>query len=229
MDNDGSVYPDSEYGHFRRMAGAGGGASAAFSGEGAPVDSAPAVGNCGDPAGASGDGGTDGGGTGADFFKGSHRNGLTGPGSGGNAENALRCIAHNGAESVSISGTALQLPWFAALSGDHGSDVRIEGTAPLHGQQGALRVVDTVAQGSEMSRFRVIIGNGADACNALPQVNAKPGTVGGDLRREYHSGELTAPADGQRNVCIAAAQSKPHILCAADGSAVNLHDLVTDL
>ena len=115
------------------------------------------------------------------------------------AENAaLRVAADRSARAASRHG-AVERAGRAGPAARDGGDGGGQGKAAAQREQGAA-VADTVAERAERAVLRVIIGDGADAGDAVTDKHAQPPAVRGPLRLHGRFGRLAAAliADGQR-------------------------------
>ena len=176
-----------------------------------------------------GDGGADGGGAGADLLPGGGGDGLTLPGAPDGAENALAGIDGHGAKKGVPGDGTLQLPrcaGFALLDRSHRCWINL---AAGHFQQAPLAVADSVTQGAESAGVRVEPGDGADAGDALPEIDSQPGAVFGDLRLQMNGLFHALPAEHQLHGALGMVQRPADILSAGDFRAVDGKDPVSRL
>ena len=178
---------------------------------------------------AAGNGGTDGGGTFGDFGIGCHRQRFSQPAGPAGAEYSLGCIFCQFPHRGFRVGGALQLPRFSDLSPDHFVDPAAVGGSSIHDSQGTVAVADTVAQGAEAVGLGIIIGDGADACDAAPEIDSQPGPFRGVLGPQGQPMLPALPGDDQIHLAVAIRQGGPDIFRRADGESVDFQDPVPDL
>ena len=105
----------------------------------------------------------------------------------------------------------------------------VKSRAPGHFQQFTFSVADTVAQGAEHPRFRIVKSDGADAGNPLPQIHTQPGTILCLPCRQAKLLFSILPANGQLHLGAAAIQRSPDILRAGHRLMIDGQNFVADL
>ena len=156
-----------------------------------------------------------------------HGNGLALPGTVRFTKNAPRGIFADGADGLRVGDAAPQLPRLSHPAHLHASYAGPPTGAGQHGKQFSVRPVDPVTQGAKGAGFRVIPGNGADAGDALLQIQPQLGALRGDLRRHPQSHFLIFPQDPHGHQALGGGQRIPDILGAGDGLAVDGADLIS--
>ena len=83
-------------------------------------------------------------------------------------------------------------------------------------------------QGAEQAGFGIVKGDGADACDALAEIDAQPGAVVALLGRYAQGVQLAAPTHRQCHRAAGLIQSRADILGTVNGSISDGDKLITD-
>ncbi len=86
-----------------------------------------------------------------------------------------------------------------------------------------------MAQGAEGTGVRVVPGDGADACDALPEIDPQLGSAARDVRCQVEPVLLPIPGQCDVHTAVGPVQGPADILCCVDLHIVNGDDLVPDL
>ena len=124
---------------------------------------------------------------------------------------------------------APELSRLAAPAPFHALHRRLVAPAAVHGRADAPAVADAVAQGAEGPPVRVIVGHGADARDALPDIDPQPGAVGGGCGGEPDLLLPALPAQADRHRAPGPLQGIIQVLGRVHRPSVHGYDLVPDL
>ena len=157
---------------------------------------------------------------GSDFIRPTHRQGLAPPGSTA-SKNTLGSISLQGAGSAPAADITHELPRLTGFSQSHGHHPGWVDHSPDHRQKPPGRIADAMAQRPEGHGLRIIVSDGTDSCDTLPQIHTQLRPLVCDFWL-HPVGLLTvAPPDSNLDTAAAAIQGRLHIFRCFDLSAVD--------
>ena len=143
-------------------------------------------------------------------------------------EDAAGGVGRQSAQVLCQVKAALQLPGRPGLAPLHSLHRGGQDGTTGEGQElGGVRIRDAVTQSAEGSALGIIVGDGADACHAVPDPGANdPVAALAALRLRRQGLGATAPADGELHFLLPL-QKLLELLRGGDGGAVAPKDHVT--
>ena len=145
----------------------------------------------------------------------------------GSAKYTLGGVFRQDTNGVPVLGCSPQLSRITGLAFFNREDRGCVGIPFFHTQKLPLPIVDPVAKTAEPAGIRVIKGDGADAGDALPEIDTQPGAILRGTGCQAKGGDFTTPtnlsADG-----LSAAAGRTDFFRRGNGFAVDGKQFISD-